>query len=224
MTTERKVRANFDLTKEYSVDVFNCTEEEKKEVQQAFFDVGIEWVLEGAEFRYLHASSYSNSKRNGIRYDYLMFGTEPRTDSISHQQFLELVYEPGQQGHIHAENMALYVGDAKTTSTPWELWQFKDSNGVWWNARRNPTWESDTEYRRKPKTHIVHGVEVPDLRFVPKDGDDYYLVDPTAPEFISKEFGGFRHRMRAERGLCYEFTEEGKQAATLHAKIMLGIA
>lgn len=42
---KRKVREDFNPAKEYSVDVEGCTVKEKEEVQQAFFDAGILWVL-----------------------------------------------------------------------------------------------------------------------------------------------------------------------------------
>ena len=76
-----------------------------------------------------------------------------------------------------------------------------------------------------PETHIVHGVEVPDLRFKPKRGEEYYLAAPTEPEFTHKYMStdDSLDSVWVERGLCYENTKEGKQAAILHAKAMLGI-
>ena len=76
------------------------------------------------------------------------------------------------------------------------------------------------------KTHIVNGVEIPDLRVVPEHGDSYYLVDPTVPELTSlyRFTGTVIDKIWVGRCLAYQPTEEGKQAAILHAKAMLGIA
>lgn len=137
------------------------------------------------------------------------------------QQILEMV----KQGHVHADLMALYAEDAKTTDKPWELWELFTELGTWVGVGSNPGWCEDLQYRRKPKTHIVHGVEVPDLRFEPNEGEEYYLADPTDRKFTFKytSTNDSCDTVWAERGLCYENTEEGKKAATLHAKAMLGI-
>lgn len=233
MATKRKVRKDFDPKQPISVDVTKCTEDEKEEVQQAFFDVGITWLSGGigreskaTSFRYLGAVLYTNTTAEGTCSEHLMFGTWPRTDSISHQQFLSMVYEPVQQGHVHADLMALYAEDAKTNAEPWKLWQIKSGSSDWISCKFSPAWDTSCEFRRKPKTHTVNGVEVPDLRIKLKVGDRFYLVDPTEPEFthIYKSTNDSFETMWAERGLCYENTEEGKQAAILHAKAWLGIA
>lgn len=110
---------------------------------------------------------------------------------------------------------------------PMVMFQFKDC-GVWvdFDLDSNLAFYNHREYRLKPKTHTVHGVEIPDLRFVPKRGEKYYLVEPAEPEFTRNYFatGGRYDTVWTERGLCYENTEEGKQAAILHAKAWLGIA
>ena len=127
--------------------------------------------------------------------------------------------------HPHAHLMALYAEDAKTTDKPWELWELFTKLGTWVGVGRNPDWCADIQYRRKPKTHIVNGAEVPDLRIEPKDGEYYYLADPTELEFTyNYEATSDRcDTVWTSRRLCYEHTEEGKQAAILHAKAMLGL-
>ena len=133
--------------------------------------------------------------------------------------------EENQHSHIHADLMAMYAKDAKSTDKPWELWQIKDARGEWRDLTRNPSFATHLGYCRKPKTHIVNGVEIADLRIEPKIDEWYYLVDPTEPEFTSSYEAtcDSYDTVWAERGMCYEHTEEGKQAAILHAKIMLGI-
>ena len=149
------------------------------------------------------------------------------TPTHTPQQVLEMA-GMAKQGHVHADLMALYAEDAKTTDKPWELWQVKDNDGVWWECKNNPLWGGDTEYRRKPKTKIINGVEIPDFQFTPFVGCEFYCANIGLPEF--HETGHMRGmdctftKRMVERGLIYPYTEEGKQAAILHAKACLGIA
>ena len=78
---------------------------------------------------------------------------------------------------------------------------------------------------RKPKTHIVNGVEIPDLRVSPKQGDYFYLVDPLSRTLFTVREHTKKLAVKewVERGLVYLHTVEGKQAAILHSKAMLGI-
>lgn len=129
------------------------------------------------------------------------------------------------KGHIHAELMAQYAEDAKTTTKPWEMWQVKGEDNTWWVCIDHPMWGRDTKYRRKPKTYVVHGVEIPDLRVIPELGDYFYLANPLARKFFTIHWLVMNEeKLWIERGLVYQNTEEGKQAAILHAKAMLGIA
>lgn len=142
------------------------------------------------------------------------------------QQVLEMA-AMAERGHVHAKLMAQYAEDAKTSKTPWELWEYLDKDDGWTTFRGSPGWYETSEYRRKPKTHMVHGVEIPDLRVSPEDHEGYYYPTPHFPVLV--QAGTYmqsyaRDVHRSEHGLCYRDTEEGKQAAILHAKIMLGIA
>ena len=76
-----------------------------------------------------------------------------------------------------------------------------------------------------PRTKLINGIEVPNNSFRPNHGEDYYAIDLTDKRFYV-EFKWRDDEMDFtlhERDLCYPFTEEGKQAAILHAKAMLGI-
>ena len=128
------------------------------------------------------------------------------------------------EGHVHAELMAQYAKDAMTNEKPWELYQIKTVQGIWKDIGYQFIFDSNHTYRRKPKTKLIHGVEIPDLRVTPELGDKYYLADPTALKLIELHTFVMRaEKLWAERGLCYQNTEEGKQAAILHSKAMLGI-
>ena len=79
----------------------------------------------------------------------------------------------------------------------------------------------------KPKTKLIHGVEVPDISFRPIEGDKYYFPAPCTLEGVSGAVffdGNSDYMFRRNNDLCHPYTEEGKQAAILHAKAMLGIA
>jgi hypothetical protein len=83
------------------------------------------------------------------------------------------------------------------------------------------------KYRPKQKTKIIHGVEVPDISFVPEHGESYCFPDPIDSDFFSE--GDFSPNSTidahlAHYRLCYPDTKEGRAAAILHDKAMLGIA
>ena len=96
MAAQRKVREDFDKLKEYGVDVSECTEKEKKEVQQAFFDVGIIWEYGGKEYKHLNATKYTNTQTDGVITSYCMFGYSTERCNMTAKEFLDLVYEPEQ--------------------------------------------------------------------------------------------------------------------------------
>ena len=223
---KRKVRTDFDPAKEYSVDVSKCTEEEKKEVQRAFFDAGFPRESSGKVYLYLDAAKYTNTEEGGKITEYCMYHISTNDCNMTAKEFLDLVYEPEKQGHIHAELMAQYAEDAKTTTTPWDLWQMR-INGPWIKCEQcNMGFVENNEYRRKPKTKLIHGVEIPVFEFMPKIGEEYYTANVGLPEFFGRGHRSsrdctFTQRM-IERGLLYPPTEAGKQAAILHSKAMLG--
>lgn len=227
MTAKRVVREDFDLTKEYNVFVGDCTEEQKKAIQQAFFDVGITWEDPSDVHKRLDAVQYSNAYGSPVTItNHLLYGNLTHGCNMTAKAFLDLVYVPAQVGHVHAELMAQYAVDAKTTKTPWELWQLVSSEGMWTDCTSSPLWLPSFEYRRKPKTHTVNGVEIPDFRFTPKCHDNYYLVSTSTKELASQQtyVGDSSDKLWVERGLVYQYSEEGKEAAILHSKAMLGIA
>lgn len=132
MVEKRKVRKDFDPTKEYSVDVSNCTEDEKKKVQQAFFDAGFPWEVGGKKYRHLDAEQYTNTTGDGHVTKFCMYARTTEDCNMNPDEFFSYVYEPVQQshphadeffsyvselvqqGHVHTVNMPLYAEDAKT--------------------------------------------------------------------------------------------------------------
>lgn len=158
-------------------------------------------------------------------------GNEPNANkgpTHTPQQVLEMA-GMAKQGHVHADLMAQYAEDAKTTDKPWELWEFLDLDGNWVASRCNPIWAPYVEYRRKPKTKLIHGVEIPDIGIdlsLTKERTDFC----TPCVHNGRFFISLSHHKHNDcsclstLGLTYPYTGEGIKAAILHAKAMLGIA
>jgi hypothetical protein len=73
---------------------------------------------------------------------------------------------------------------------------------------------------------LVHGVEVPDISFHPTNQTGYYYPYPTGEDLVYFTVYDDVYsvdKFRSANNLCYPNTEEGKAAAILHAKAMLGI-
>lgn len=123
------------------------------------------------------------------------------------------------QPHQHAASMLLYAQDAAETDKPWERWEFKGDAGFN-GCLKHPEWNAHFEYRRKPKTITVNGIEVPEpIRETPKIGDQYYLAYPvSSSEFVSYFWTNAREeKMWIEKGLLHLT----KEAAIAHAKAMI---
>lgn len=224
LNAKRKVRADFDKSQPISVNVDGYSEDIKRKVQQAFFDAGYSWYT--GDCNLIRADdqvrSFSGSNHKNLSWSQQAVGITPA-------EFFRMVYDGGKQGHPHAELMMQYAEDAKTHAEPWKLWQAKDKymDNVWFNLDGDPIWHDFLSFRRKPKTHLVHGVEVPDLRIKPSRGENYYYPLPTSPSLVRQTIfihGDDGDKYILRNNLCYEYTEAGKQAAILHAKAMLGIA
>ena len=81
-------------------------------------------------------------------------------------------------GHIHAAAMAEYAKDAAETDMPWELWEVSmtESGDEYRNLFRHPDWAVTRKYRRKPKTILINGHEVPKPHRTPlEDGEKYWV-------------------------------------------------
>jgi hypothetical protein len=70
-----------------------------------------------------------------------------------------------------------HIQDAMETYKPWELWQYKNCD-VWVDLNEDdPAFYSEVEYRRKPKTININGIEVPAPEREPlKEGDSFYCL------------------------------------------------
>lgn len=132
------------------------------------------------------------------------------------------------KGHVHQALMAQYAEDAKTTDKPWQLWEILNAiSNEWAPMAAGEFFYDGSTYRRKPKMKLIHGVEVPDISISSPRGFHplYYVPNPLSDELYSEMlYSGDDPDVRL---LCIDFvyprTEEGKQAAILHAKAMIGI-
>lgn len=135
-----------------------------------------------------------------------------------------------QSKHKHSEMIALCAEFAQTMETPMSMFQYK---GIWDKEWQNfeksdsVTFFNYREYRLRPKTKLINGVEIPDLPFTPFVGCEFYCANIGFPEFYETGYMGseectYTERM-VERGLIYPYTQEGKEAAIEHSKALLGI-
>lgn len=214
------------------VDVRNSTTEEKKLVQKTFLNQGIKWescnreiYTKDIEF----VTYYFAYRTDGNLFLRCCYSTIENNDIISVEEFLDMAVklDRNNDAHVHADLMALYAIDAKTTSEPWKLWELRPIGYLKWKeCNRNPTWCRNMEYRQKPKTHIVNGVEIPELRVnVLNENEKFYLVNITSEkyygvvEYLKSNKNLFD--LWIERGLVYENSIEGKNACIMHSKALI---
>jgi hypothetical protein len=71
---------------------------------------------------------------------------------------------------------------------------------------------------------MINGIEIPDITFKPTLNEYYYTPMPNYPELCHLMMDFHSNRLTnhlSDSNLCYPYTEEGKEAAILHAKAML---
>lgn len=80
--------------------------------------------------------------------------------------------------HKHATAMLQYADDALETEEPWLRWEMSDDGAYWTECSEHPRWEDLMQYRRRLKTIMINGFEVPEpLRVAPPEGTKVYLVN-----------------------------------------------
>lgn len=174
-----------------------------------------------------------NDKHSGMLYHTEESYSQPSvgkfyTDMVTKDMWEDAKQHTTQSRHKHSEMIALCAEFAQTMENPMVMFQFKDC-GVWvdFDLDSNLAFYNHREYRLKPKTKLINGVEIPDLPFTPFVGRKFYCASIGMSEFYETwymwgEDCAFAKRM-VERGLIYPYTKEGKQAAILHAKALLNI-
>jgi hypothetical protein len=74
---------------------------------------------------------------------------------------------------------------------------------------------------------VINGVEIPNITIRPDNRENYhypYSSHPQLYSYTSFTVGDNVDEFRAAHDMCYPISPEGKVAAILHAKAMLGIA
>jgi hypothetical protein len=81
------------------------------------------------------------------------------------------------------------------------------------------------EAPKQLRMKLINDVEVPNISFHPNDNEYYYY--PELTQFLYDKTFFIKcidtHEFRSANSLCYPYTEEGKAAAMLHSKALLGI-
>lgn len=79
-------------------------------------------------------------------------------------------------GHPHAELMAQYAEDAKTSPHPWTQWEFENNVG-WAELRGHPLWNPFVKYRRKRDVISISNYEFPKPQSIElAPGQRYWFV------------------------------------------------
>ena len=80
-------------------------------------------------------------------------------------------------GHTHAAAMAEYAKDALETDKPWEWWESACGGQYYVSLETHPQWTENFKYRRKPRTILINGHEVPEPQRTPlKYGEEYWTL------------------------------------------------
>ena len=102
----------------------------------------------------------------------------------------------------------------------------KDNSQVlFWDEIR---FEVPAQPVRMKLIQLIHGVAVPDISFIPIDGQQVYTPSITNPALFDtlrfNRYGCKKSECALNNYMCYPYTKEGAIAAMLHTKAMLGIA
>jgi hypothetical protein len=79
--------------------------------------------------------------------------------------------------------------------------------------------------KQPPRIKLINGIEVPDISFRPSINRNYFYPSLEMDLYNSAFFvrGNKSDEFRVDNGLCYPYTPEGKEAAILHTKALLGV-
>lgn len=128
-------------------------------------------------------------------------------------------------GHVHAELMLEYGKHALTTKEPWLDYESQPNHQdskIWHQCNGQLLFAPDTRYRRKPKTILINGYEVPEpLRAAPEEGTVIYTIDVDSTELVSCPFNFLPTQTVQLRWLARGILHSTKEAAQLHAKALL---
>ena len=116
--------------------------------------------------------------------------------------------------HIHAAAMAEYAKDAAETDMPWERWEVSmaESGDEYRNLLGHPDWAVTREYRRKPKTILINGHEVPEPCRTPVEiGDAYWTFTSFFADVIEVYWYGDDENHNALKNGFIHLTKEAAE-------------
>ena len=126
-------------------------------------------------------------------------------------------------GHPHAELMAQYAEDAKTSMEPWTLWEFRQ-NDIWLDLQGHPLWNPFLKYRRKRDVIKVGEYEFPrplSIKLAP--GQRYWFVSIGPGTGFrahqDKWEGALADNARLKTGLIHMYQEDAEKHAAVLNKI-----
>lgn len=133
---------------------------------------------------------------------------------------------------VHLNHLRQYTKDAEETSEPWLRWQYKrklvneetdpiDSlfENEWIDALGPIPFNPSYEYRRKPKTILINGFEVPEPVRDPLHYDqEYWLANPTEHTARKYEWEGDDVDLR---WLAAGLIHLDKESAQIHIDALL---
>lgn len=135
---------------------------------------------------------------------------------------------PAKLPHIHAANMAEYAQDAAIDGEAWKNWEYLvKGREQWHDLRRDPSWDPDCQYRRRPRaikmlkvtTNSGRVLEFPEpLRVAPAKGAKYFLIVPGC--VVSSQWGDDTPDWERLNRLVCHLTRE---SAEKHAAALLAV-
>lgn len=132
-------------------------------------------------------------------------------------------------GHKHAAAMAEYAKDAAETESPWERWQWSEAgdSSRWIDCKvyeDAPVWFVSCEYRRRPRTLKIAGVEIEAPLTEASQGKTVYASDATgrvAPfRFSEADIKGVEHALA--NGRLFATPEAAKAAYDAITALLMG--
>lgn len=114
-------------------------------------------------------------------------------------------------GHIHASALAEYAKDAAETDKPWEWWESSCGGQYYVSLETHPQWTENFKYRRKAKTILINGHEVPEPCREPlRSGKKFWTVDPfRGPQWFT--WDGSKEDLHALKSGFVHLTEEAAE-------------
>ena len=119
--------------------------------------------------------------------------------------------------HKHAALMLQYAQDALETEYPELRWERRLPGDDWLPFEKGQPrlWDTDLEYRRKPRT-LTYTVTIPEpLREEPEAGTDFFLAVPHSERlhYTFRWDGAEVTRLWLKSGMCFATKEDAIAAA-----------